>query len=340
MKMKAAVLNRFHSPLELQEVPVSDLKPDEALVAVKASGLCGSDIHIMEGKVPTVTLPFIPGHEMAGEVVRLGSDAAGLNMGDHVVSLIDITCGSCRFCLKSRSNLCLNLKRLGFERNGSHAQFAVVPIANLVKIPKGVPFEQAAIIPDAVSCMLHAVKVQGKVGLGDKVVFLGIGGLGMQGVQIAKRAGAEVYCTSRRDDKLKVASKLGADAVINTRKQDLGAEVQSLTGGVGCDVVFDNIGTNESMKTALSICSRGGKVVVVGYTDRTFEGDLYSLMILEKEIIGTRASTKADLTQAVELVEKGLVTPYVSDTFSFEEINDGLKKLGAGDIMGRGVLIM
>lgn len=340
INMKAAVIKRFNFPIEIEEVQIPELKPKEVLVAVKASGLCGSDLHILDGKIPTVNLPFIPGHELAGEVVQLGSEVVGLGIGDHVVSSIDITCDKCRYCLIGRTNLCLDLRRLGFEVNGSHAQFTIVPDRNLVKISKKVPLEQAAIIPDAVACMLHAIKVQGKVKLGDKVIFLGIGGLGMQGLQIAKRAGAEVYCTSRRTEKLKVASELGADAVINTQKEDLFAEVNGLTKGIGCDVVFDNIGTHESMKTSLKICSRGGMVIVVGYTDKTFEGDLYNLMIQEKEIIGTRASTRNDLAQAVELVEKNLIKPYVSDIFKFEDINIGLKNLRDGNVMGRSVLLL
>ena len=99
-------------------------------------------------------------------------------------------------------------------------------------------------------------------------------------------------------------------------------------------------GTNESMKNSLNICSRGGKVIVVGYTDQTFEGDFYNLLMHEKEIIGTRASTKYDLALAVDLVEKNLIKPYVSDIFKFDDINIGLKHLKDGNIMGRGVLLL
>jgi len=337
--MRAAIIRKFNEPISVENIPIPQPCEKDVLVRIRGSGLCGSDLHILDGQVPTVRLPYTPGHELAGEVAQIGSRVKEFSIGDHVISTIDVTCGACRFCLTGRSNLCKDLRRIGFELNGSHAEYAVVPANNLVKVADHVPFEKAAIIPDAVSCMLHAIKVQGKVKIGHKVILLGIGGLGMQGLQIAKLTGAEVYCTSRRDEKLKTALELGADVVINTNKQNLFAEVDKLTGGEGCDVVLDNIGTNESVGQALGLCCRGGKVIIVGFSEHKFSSDLYNLMIQEKEIIGTRASTKQDLIEAVRLVEQGKIHPYVSDTFSLEEIHEALDRLRKGKIMGRGVLL-
>jgi len=337
---KAAVLKKYKTAFEIENIAIPEIGEAEVLVRVRASGLCASDLHIQDGQIPTVKLPFIPGHELAGEVEKVGLEVTGFSQGDHVIAAIDVTCGKCRFCISGRGNLCAFLKRIGFERDGAHSEYAVVPAPNLVKIQSHVAWEQAAIIPDAVSCMLHCIKVQGKVGVGDRIIILGIGGLGMQGVQIAKLAGAEVFCTSRRGEKVKIAEKMGADVGINTSQKNICEETDELTSGEGFDVVFDNIGTKESIHDGLKICRRGGKIIIVGYTEQNVPIDLYTLMIQEKEIIGARGSTKRDLIEAVRLVEQGKIKPYVSDTFPLDEINVGLKKLREGKIIGRGVLMI
>lgn len=338
--MKAAILKEFHSDLIIETVPIPSPGHGEVLVRVKASGLCASDLHIQDGMLPTVTLPFTPGHEMAGIVEELGEGVTGLSVGEHVVCAIDITCGVCRFCRRGKQNLCKSLVRIGFERNGSHEQYCVVPAENLFPIRRDIPFAQAAIIPDAVVCMYHAIKNQGKVTAGDRVLLLGVGGLGLQGVQIARYFGAQVYATSRQDKKLEIAKQFGAHGVINTRTQDLIEEISRLTQGEMCDVIFDNIGIQTSIETCLSVLRPGGKIVVVGYNDSQFTASYQDLVIREKEIIGIRGSTRQDLAEAIRLVEDGIVTPYVSNTFSLEEINSGLHCLRRGESFGRTVVLM
>jgi 2-desacetyl-2-hydroxyethyl bacteriochlorophyllide A dehydrogenase len=337
--MKAAVIHEYHRPVSIDDVPIPSPGPHEVVVRVGGSGLCASDLHILEGMVGTVKLPFTPGHELAGVVFETGSQAHRFEPGDRVVGAIDILCGSCRFCRTGRGNLCANLTRMGFERNGAHAEYTVIPEDNLIKIPDSIPFEQAAIIPDAVACMLRAIKVQGNVRLGDRVIILGIGGLGMQGVQIAKLSGASVYCTSRTPRKLEMALGLGADVAMNPLDVDVETEVMRLTEGDGCDVVFDNVGVSESMDLAMKLCRRGGRIVVVGWSAPSFSISFQDIIMREKEIVGTRASTRQDLIEAVRLVGEGKVTPLVTDVFPLADINRALEKLAAGKILGRGVLI-
>lgn len=337
--MTAAILKKFESDLELTQVEVPVPKDGEVLVRVTASGLCGSDLHIQDGKIKSVPLPHIPGHELAGIVEEVGGGVTGFKKGDHVVSAIDVTCGVCRFCRTGRGNLCRGLKRIGFELQGSHAEFAVVPEGNLFLIDKNLPPEKAAVIPDAVSCMYHSIKTQGNVRAGDRILILGIGGLGIQGVQIGKYFGAEVFCTSRQDAKLEIAKKFGADHGINTKRQDLKEEIIRLTNGEMCDVVFDNIGIESSVQQSLEVVRPGGKVVVVGYIDQTFTADIQDVMINEKEIIGIRASNRQDLFEAIRLVEKGVIDPYVYSVMPLTEINAALARLRAGESLGRTVLI-
>lgn len=336
--MKAAVLEQFHHELKIKEIPIPTPKRDEVLIKVKASGLCGTDLHIQEGRLPTVKVPYVPGHETAGEVWELGEDVTGFEIGDRVIVAIDILCNTCRFCTTGRGNLCSNLIRLGFERNGGHEEYMVAPAANLLKIANNVPFEKAAIIPDAVACMYHAIKNQAQVRGTDRICILGIGGLGFQGIQIAKYFGAEVFCTSRNDEKLEIAKEYGADYVINTSKQNLYDEVKEITSGEMCDAVFDNIGINSSVQTSLDICRPGGKVIMVGYCEDTFCAEFQSTAMKEKEIIGIRGSNRRDLVETIRLVEKGILDPYIYKTYDLDEINIALEDLKTGKSLGRTVL--
>ncbi len=336
--MKAAVLERFHQNLTIKELPIPAPKRGEVLIRVRASGLCGTDLHIQDGRLGTVKVPYVPGHETAGEVWELGEDVAGFEIGDTVIVAIDILCNTCRFCTTGRGNLCSNLIRLGFERDGGHEEYMIAPAANLLKFDRRVPFEKAAIIPDAVACMYHAIKNQGQVRALDKVCILGVGGLGFQGIQIAKYFGAEVYCTSRKDEKLKIAKEFGADHGINTAKENLLERITEFTSGEMCDVVFDNIGIDSSIQTGLDLCRPGGKVIMVGYDEDTFHVKFQSAAMKEKEIIGIRGSNRRDLVETIRLVEKGIIDPFIFKTYGLEQINEALDDLRAGNSLGRTVL--
>ncbi len=338
--MKAAVLEQFGSELRIRRLPVPTPGKGEVLIKVKASGLCGTDLHIQDGRLPSVTLPYIPGHETAGEVYELGEGVEGLEKGDAVIVAIDIVCNRCRFCVTGRANLCTNLVRLGFERNGGHAEYMVAPAANLLKFKKSVPFEKAAIIPDAVACMYHAIKNQGNVRASDNVCIMGIGGIGFQGIQIARHFGASVFCTSRNDKKLKMAKDFGASHGINTQTDDLYEAIRELTHNELCDVVFDNIGSASSVQASLDICRPGGKVVVVGYNEETYQVRFQGMVMKEKEIIGIRGSNRRDLIETIRLVEQGIIDPYVSNQYNLEDINEAMACLREGKSLGRTVLTM
>ena len=336
--MRAAVLEEFHQPLVIEDVPIPTPQKGEVLIQICASALCVSDIHIQDGLIDSVHLPYIPGHELAGIVVELGNDANDIEVGDHVIASVDITCGRCRFCLNGDTNLCKNLKRIGFERNGSHAEYCVVPAENVFKISRNIPFEQAACLLDAVGCMYNAIRHRGKVKAGDRVCILGVGGLGMNAIQIAKLFGAEVFATSRNAEKLKIAQHLGADYVINTTQDEIVSEIEKHTNSMLCDVVIDNIGIRSSVDLALKIIRPGGKVVVAGYNDPAFEVNYQEIMKLEKEILGVRGVKRGDIPDIIRLVEQKKITPYLYKTAPFERINDALYEMRNGRAYGRIVL--
>ena len=338
--MKSAVLRQFGQPLTIEEKPIPVPGSGEVLVKVCASGLCVSDLHIQDGMIGTVRLPYTPGHEMAGVVAQVGEGVTAVGIGDHVVGAIDITCGTCKYCLSGRTNLCRNLVRVGFERDGSHEEYCVIPAANAFKVANWVPFDQMTSITDAVGCMYNAIKNRAKVQPGQRVLILGTGGLGMNAIQIAKIFGATVYATSRQKEKLDISLEMGADAAINTKEQDLYDEIVRLTDGEMCDVVIDNIGIKSSINDSLRLMCPGGRVIVAGYNDPTFEAEYQDIMKFEKEILGIRGMTKQDLVEVIGFIETGKIVPFIYKTIPFDRINEGLNMLRTGEAKGRVVLMM
>ncbi len=335
--MRVVVIARYGGALEVTHCPVPRPGSGEVLVEVHASGLCSTDLHLLSGRQPLGNLPRIIGHELAGEVAALGDGVTQWREGDRVTAAIDVTCGRCRHCLTGETQRCLAMRRIGFERDGGHADYVAVPAANLVAVPAEISFSAAAILPDAVACMYHSLIHQGRVGIGQRVLILGAGGLGIHGVQIARAAGAEVLATSRRSERLTLAEEYGA-AVVNTKDQCLEKAVAAFTHGEGVDVVADNIGTRDSVWQGLSVLRPGGKLLLVGYLDETLEISSMRFFKQEQEIIGCRGSTKQDLVDVVRLVQSGRIIPVIGAHYKLEQIDKAAAHLASGDLAGRIVL--
>jgi propanol-preferring alcohol dehydrogenase len=304
------------------------------LVRVRASGLCSTDLHLLSGRQPLGELPRIVGHELAGDVVELGAGVTDWQQGDRVTAAIDVTCGRCRHCLAGETQRCRSMKRIGFERDGGHADYVAVPAANLVTLHADISYEAAAILPDAVACMYHSLIHQGGVGSGQRVLILGAGGLGIHGVQIAKSVGAEVLATSRQQQRVALAEQYGAIG-INTTHESLEAVVARFTDGEGVDVVVDNIGNRASVRQGLAMLRPGGKFLVVAYLDEMFEVPSMPLFKTEQQIIGCRGSTKQDLIDVVGLVRTGRVTPILGASYALDQIGEAAARLESGDLVGR-----
>jgi 2-desacetyl-2-hydroxyethyl bacteriochlorophyllide A dehydrogenase len=332
--MRAVVIAAYGGSLQPTRRPVPRPGPGEALVRVRASGLCSTDLHLLSGRQPLGQLPRIVGHELAGDVVELGEGVTQWRTGDRVTAAIDVTCGRCRHCLGGQTQRCRAMTRIGFERDGGHADYVAVPAANLVALPAEISYEAAAILPDAVACMYHSLIHQGGVGIGQRIAILGVGGLGIHGVQIARSAGAEVLATSRQPQRVALAERYGARG-INTAHESLDAAVARFTDGEGVDVVVDNIGTRASLREGLALLRPGGKLLVVAYLDETFEVPSLPLFKTELEIIGCRGSTRQDLIDVVRLVRTGQVTPVLGASYPLAEIQAAAARLESGDLVGR-----
>lgn len=335
--MNAVQILNYRQPFHYGEYPLPRPHANEVLVEVKASGLCSTDLHLLEGRVNLGQLPRIPGHEIAGEIVELGADVGDWQVGQRVTVALDVTCKNCVHCLTGQTQRCPNKVRIGFERDGGHAQFVAVPADNLVSLPANLSYAEAAILPDAVACMYHCLIAQGKVGINQKVVILGVGGLGIHGVQIARLAGAEVLATSRRAHRLAIAREYGA-LPVNPLEKDLAQVVGDFTRGVGADVVADCVGTQDSIREGLSLLRPGGKLLVIAYIDEEFVLPSIPLFAAEKEVIGCRGSTRQELIDVVDLVAQGKIKAVIGAEYPLSQIHEAVACLNDGNMVGRIVL--
>ncbi len=336
-RMRAVLIARYGGSLEVGDRPVPRPAPGEVVVRVRASGLCSTDLHLLSGRQPLGELPRVIGHELAGDVAELGEGVGGWRVGDRVTAAIDVTCGRCRDCQAGETQRCRAMQRIGFERDGGHAEYVALPAANLVALPPRLSYEAAAILPDAVACMYHSLLHQGRVGEGQRVLVLGVGGLGIHGVQIARLAGARVLAASRRPERLRLAEQYGA-VPVQTGSASLEDAVADFTQGEGVDLVVDNIGSRVSVQQGLAALRPGGKLLIVGYLDETFEVPSLPLFKTELQIIGCRGSTKQDLVDVVRLVREGRLTPVVGARYPLEAAGEAAARLESGDLLGRVVL--
>ena len=337
--MRALVWNGPGSDVSLQDIPKPKAGPGEVVIQVKASGVCRSDVAIARGHMPLKNWPLVLGHQTAGIVAEVGNGVKSLKVGDRVISTIDICCYRCYYCLTGRPNLCRNLKRLGFEVNGSDAEFVLTPEVNVVKLPENVPFEQGAISVDAVASMYHALISQAKIKVGDRVVLLGIGGMGIQAIEMAHISGASVLVTSRNDKRLDFAKKLGAEVMVNTTKQDLTKEVMAYTEGEGADIVVNSIGLSDTMKQAVELVRPGGKIIVIGLMAPQFTVPHMKLVMNEIEITGSRIATKLDVIKVIDLIAADRLHPAVTVSYLLSDFKAGFEAVEKGEIMGRAALI-
>lgn len=340
-KMKGMVLECFNSPLIFKEVPVPKLKAGEALIKVLNCGVCGTDIKIFRGLMPPsiITLPHIMGHEVVGEVVSVAPDVKDVKIGERVVVYFYLSCGKCRLCQSGRENICMNVKRCGFEMNGGYAQFQKIPAKNVCPI-QDIPSEQAAILPDAIATSYHAIKTQGQVRIGDRVLIVGCGGLGIHAVQIARLCGAEVAVVNIIQRQLDRAGEFGKDIhLINSQKTDPVEYIRDWTKGEGVEVVIETVGLPETLSWSFPSLKRGGRLVIVGYKPgHPFSLDIMSMHLNEWEIVGTRLSTKQELTEVIRLVQEHEITPIADRVFPLEKANEALKAVEEGNVVGRIVL--
>jgi len=329
--MTAARMHRIGAELSLDRVKIPAIAPDEVLVDVKASGICHSDINYRLGIAPVGKLLITLGHEISGVVAKTGAKVAGVHEGENVLVHYVVSCGKCLFCRSGHENFCVRYKMMGKDIDGGFAEFVKVPARSIVKIPKMLPFEQAAIMGCAVPTAYHALK-RGRSLPGDTVMILGIGGLGVHAIQLARR----VFCAGLvvaidvLDWKLKLAKHLGAQATVNAARQNVPEAIRRITGGRFADVVVDFVGLRRTMEHAIASTAKGGRTVLVGITKDSLHVSPYKTIIgREMEVVGVDDHLRSELVELVRLVQsrKLDLSQSVTHRVTLDTINLGFRIL-------------
>lgn len=318
--------------LEIQDLEQPTIKsPEDVLVKVKRVGICGSDMHIYHGTNPLATYPRIPGHEVAGEVVEVGSAVKNLKQGDRVVVEPIRYCGECYACRKGRPNVCQSLSVFGVHEDGGMREFFVLPERQLHVVDPELDWNEA-VLAEPLTIGAQAVW-RGGVQESDTVLIQGSGPIGICILKMAKLQGAKVIMTDLEEERLAFARENGADEIINAREISVEEKVMELTDGEGPNVVIDAVCLPSTFELGVNVVSPAGTVVVLGFDERPSQ--ISQLPITKKEvtIVGSRLQTNqfgkvVSLLNERKLKGNGFIThqfplEQVKEAFSFVEKNPG-----------------
>ena len=263
----------------------------EVIVRIQAAGICGSDVHIFHGKNPFATYPRILGHEAAGEVTQIGAGVANVKGGDHVAIDNVFSCGKCYACRIGRSNVCGSVKVLGVHIDGIFSEYVKLPADHLYLIPQDLSWEIAATLePYAIAA--EAVD-RGNVVAQDSVLVCGAGPIGLVILQACKSIGARVIIMDVVDSRLEKARAMGADAIVNTKRDDLEQAVMAFTNGEGINVAMEATGVIPILEQIIAkLMSPAGRVVVLGFPVEPAKIAPADVMKRELDIKGSRLNNK------------------------------------------------
>lgn len=349
--MKAVRIREYGKPLVLEDVPVPDIQPNEALVQVRACGMCRSDVQLVDGyfrKYAEIPTPIIPGHEITGVVHKLGSLAQkslGLSEGDHVVVAPGWGDGTCRHCLVGNTQICPNVRWPGFGPHGGYAEYIPVPARYLVRADRRLRFEELAPLTDAGLTPYRGIKKlrsSGALGAGRVMGVFGIGGLGAYAVQYARLlgGGATVVAFARNADKLALAKEYGVDHAVSIDTKgaaDIARELAAATGQPDLDAIIDCTGAPAVVQLAMSLLATSGHYVNVGLVGDRIDIPMFPRVSREQTLSGSYWGNNLDLGEVVTLAAQGKIRHTIK-TISLEQVNEHIDLLRAGDIIGRAVV--
>jgi NADPH:quinone reductase-like Zn-dependent oxidoreductase len=340
--MKAMVIRRHGGPevLEAAELPDPVPAAGEALVRVRACALNHLDLWARAG-LPTLKVPFphVLGSDIAGEIAALHGPVDGLRVGQRVLLSPGVSCGRCRMCLGGEDSSCRSYRILGYQVHGGYAEHVVCPAANVVPLPDGFSFEEAAAFPLVFLTAWRMLVTRARVRPGEDVLVWAAGsGVGMAALQIAKVHGARVIATAGSDAKLEQARRLGADAVVNHHAADVVAEVKRLTVKKGADVVVEHVGQATWERSILAL-ARGGRLVTCGATTGP-QGttDLRHLFARQLSLLGSYMGSKAELLEAAAFFFARKVRTVVHAALPLAEARRAHEMMEASEHFGKIVL--
>jgi L-iditol 2-dehydrogenase len=331
--MKALLLEEY-SRLEVKEMPVPEIGPDEVLIRVGACGICGSDVHGYDGSSGRRIPPIVMGHEAAGVIEKVGSEVVDWKSGDRVTFDSTVYCGKCDYCLRGEVNLCNNRQVVGvscneFRRHGAFAEYVSVPARILYRLPEDFPMEEAAML-EAVSIALHGVNVTKMKG-GESALVIGAGMIGLLTAQAAHAKGCKSVMIADVDAaRLKMAEEVGIPDTLHMSGKELIDEVLQRTGGEGVDVVLEAVGRGETVVASIECVRRGGTVTLIGNIQPEVPLPLQRVVTREVRLQGSCASA-GEYPEAIRLMANGAISvkPLISAVSSLEDAASYFERLHA-----------
>ncbi|MBM7603241.1 threonine 3-dehydrogenase [Metabacillus crassostreae] len=335
-KMKAVVKHHHGYGAKLQMVDIPSIAEDEVLIKVKATSICGTDVHIYkwdEWSESRVNPPYVFGHEFSGEVVEIGSKVTNISIGDSVSAETHLVCGKCSQCLTGSAHICKNTKIIGVDTQGCFAEYVAIPSGNIWVNPKEMPFDVAA-IQEPMGNAVHTV-LSGDV-VGKTVAIIGCGPIGIMAVGVAKAAGAaQVIAFDLNDYRLTLAKMMGATTIVNSKIDDPLHVVQKLTAGNGVDVVCEMSGHPIAMNQGFKMVTNGGRVSILSLPVRPIEFDVTNDIVFKGVTVKGITGRKMFETwqQVSSLIHSGQVDvkPMITHHFSLEEFEKGFDLMIEGN---------
>jgi L-iditol 2-dehydrogenase len=322
--MRVALFEKAHH-LRVTEKSLRALSDGEYLVKVDACGVCGTDVHILEGTSRS-SPPVVLGHEYAGMVEDAGQGCGQKLLGKRVAIDPNISCGHCYYCRRGLAHLCANLRALGVDVDGGMAEYCIVPEKQMYTLPDGFPVIASAFI-EPVSCVIHGIDRAG-IKVGDTVLILGAGTIGLIMMQLAHTAGAtRVIIVEPLEHKRAIAKKLGAEFILNPAEVDTKSVTYDLTG-VGADVVIECTGKPETAQLALDLARRGGTVEFFGVcaVGSTISVEPNAVYAKELSIVGSYVNPHT-FDRAIAVLNSGNVRidEFQINTFSLDVVHEALR---------------
>jgi len=333
--MRAAVLTGPNR-LEVREVPTPRPGPQDVLIRVDSCALCGSDVSLMAepwaGQPPYGE--FIPGHEYSGVVAAVGDTVDEYPVGTRVAVEAHYGCGRCLNCRRGDYTSCLNYgnrakghRANGFTTNGGYAEYVANHINTVHAVPDAISLEEASLVTNA-GCVLYGFETLGGFVVGEAVVVIGPGPVGLMAVQVASALAADqVVLLGTRADRLGVGRAVGADHVVHVRETDPVAAVRALTGGRGADVVVEASGADTGPDLALRLAKRMGRVLLLGFPHAPSPTDFRAMVINNIQVHSVRGESRANCARAISLMRQRKVDgrPLITHRFPLEAIAEGFR---------------
>ncbi len=343
--MKAMVLRKKGEPFVMEERPDSVPGPGETVARVMACG-SGLTIHHARAGRAEVNYPVIIGHEVLGEVVEVGPGVKEQAPGDIVTVYTYLSCGRCRWCRTDRETLCDNLAGfVGRHVDGGYAEYIKLPARNFIPLPEEIDYRdhpaEAAVISDAIVTPYKVIRRARIAPLETVAVFGAGGGVGIHMVMLARWAHARVIAVDIEPGKLAKCREVGAESTVDASKENVAEALRELTGGKGLDVAVDFVSAPSTLEAAAEALGKGGRLVTLGgYSPEPFRVSAARMLAGELELLGSRAFSKQELIESLELVARGEFWPLVTETYKLEEAEKVHARLEERSVTGRAAIVM